>query len=582
MSAQPPAFDAAPLEVDARSRRLVVLGAMLAMFLAAIDATIVGTAVPRIVGDLGGIDLLAWVFTSYLLASTVTLPLAGKLGDLFGRKPLFLVAVVIFVAASMGAGAAQSMEVLIGARAVQGIGGGMIFATTFAVIADLYSPLERGRVQGAVAGVFGIASVVGPTLGGWITDVSTWRWIFYINVPIGVIAFTVILSRMPWTRLYHEGEARIDLAGAALLSVAVVPFLLAMVWGGDRYEWLGTETIGLIAISLVALAGFLAVEARAPDPLVPLFLFKNRTFAVSAVLLLLTGAGMFGALTLIPLYLQGVLGVSARTSGTLMTPMMIAIPVSAGLAGWLMTRTGRYKYLLLAGIVVMVGGLLSFATVDADTGRAEAIPRMIVITLGLGVTLPLLNVVVQNAVPFQVVGVATASVQFFRQIGGTLGVAILTGVMLNHYRGGLDDAASGLPAVLDNPSALLNESEVAGLQERYEATAALGDPAFEVVLAAARGSLADAIAVVFVVAAVTVAASIVAAIALPELELQRLSPAEMARRTAAARAGGDAATTEQRAQADAEAPAGPGPRARATPPVTPPTAPPRPPPIAEG
>ena len=296
------------------------------------------------------------------------------------------------------------------------------------------------------------------------------------------------------------------------------------------------------------------------------------------MLLLLTGAGMFGALTMIPLYLQGVIGVSARTSGTLMTPMMIAIPISAGLAGWLMTRTGRYKYLLIAGILVMVAGLLSFATVDADTGRGQAIPRMIVITLGLGITLPLLNVVVQNAVPFQVVGVATASVQFFRQIGGTLGVALLTGVMLNNYRSGLDDVASGLPAVLDNPSALLNESEVAGLQARYEATAAAGDPAFEIVLAAARVSLADAISVVFIVAAVTVALSIVAAIVLPELELQRFSPAELARRAGAARAGGDAGAAEQRADT-----VGGGPAEPAQPPLIERALPPvAPPPIADG
>jgi EmrB/QacA subfamily drug resistance transporter len=579
LTAQPPGFDAAPLELDARSRRLVVVGAMLAMFLAALDATIVGTAVPSIVGDLGGIDLLAWVFTAYLLASTVTLPLAGKLGDLFGRKPLFLVAVVLFVAASMVAGAAQSMELLIGARAVQGIGSGMIFASTLAVIADLYSPLERGRVQGVIAGVFGIASVIGPTLGGWITDASTWRWIFFVNLPVGIIAFAVILLRMPWTRLYREAEARIDFAGALLLSAAVVPFLLAMVWGGDRYEWLSGQTIGLVAFSLVALGAFLAVEARAPEPLVPLFLFKNRTFAVSAVLLLLTGAGMFGALTLIPLYLQGVTGASARLSGTLMTPMMLAIPISAAFAGQMMTRTGRYKYLLIGGIVVMVAGMLSFATVDAGTSRAEAIPRMIVMTLGLGVTLPLLNVVVQNAVPFQVVGVATASVQFFRQIGGTLGVALLTGVMLGRFRGGLDDVAAGLPAVIDNPSALLNESEVAGLQQRYEATAAAGDPAFEVVLAAARVSLADAIAVVFVVGAVIVAFSLIAAIVLPELELQRITPAEMARRATAARANANGVPDGTTAGALLEkAATRRPPPAQDAPPVTPQT----PPPIADG
>ena len=538
--APPDQFDppaTAPLEVDARARRLIVVGAMLALFLAAIDATIVGTAVPSIVGDLGGIDLLAWVFTAYLLTSTVTLPLAGKIGDLFGRKPLFLVAVVVFVAASVAAGAAPTMEALIAGRALQGIGAGLIFATTMAVIADLYSPLERGRVQGAVAGVFGIASVVGPTAGGWITDVSTWRWIFLINVPVGVIAFAAILVLMPWTRLPRAGEARLDVLGAVLLSLAVVPFLLAMVWGGERYEWLGPETLGLIAFAAVALAAFVAVEARAAEPLVPLFLFRNRVFAVSAVLLLLTGGGMFGAFTLIPLYLQGVLGESARVSGTLMTPMMIAVPISAAFAGQMMSRTGRYKYLLIVGIAVMTAGMLSFATVDEQTGRAEAIARMIVMTLGLGVTLPLLQVVVQNAVPFSVVGVATASVQFFRQIGGTLGVAVLTGIMVGRFRDGLGEAAAGLPAVLDNPSALLNESEVAGLQQRYEASAGLGAPAFEVVLAAARVSLAEAISLVFVAGAIIVACSLVAALALPELELQSESPAELARREAAARQG---------------------------------------------
>ena len=378
--------------------------------------------------------------------------------------------------------------------------------------------------------------MIGPTLGGWITDVSTWRWIFLINLPIGIVAFLAILVLMPWTRLPREGEPRIDFAGAVLLSAAVVPFLLAMVWGGERYEWLGLETIGLVAFALVALAGFVAVEARAPEPLVPLFLFRNRVFAVSAVLLLLTGAGMFGSLTLIPLYLQGVAGVPARLAGTLMTPMMIAVPIAAAFSGQMMSRTGRYKFLLIGGIAVMSAGMLSFATVDETTGRVEAIVRMIVMTLGLGVTLPLLQVVVQNAVPFSVVGVATASVQFFRQIGGTLGVAVLTGIMVGRFRDGLSEAAAGLPAVLDNPSALLNESEVAGLQQRYEATAGAGAPAFEAVLAAARVSLAEAIALVFVVGAVVVACSLVAAVVLPELELESASPAELARREAAARA----------------------------------------------
>jgi EmrB/QacA subfamily drug resistance transporter len=532
----PPPSNEAPIAISDAQRRMVIIGGMLALFLAAIDATIVSTAAPKMVSELGGLDLLAWVFTAYMLTSTMTLPLAGKLGDLYGRKPLFLIAVVVFVLGSLLAGLATSMFWLIVARGVQGFGSGMIFASTFAVVADLYSPLERGRVQGAFAGVFGMSSVIGPTLGGWITDVSTWRWVFLINLPVGLIAFTVILLRMPWTRINERvGRPQIDFLGAAMLTVAVVPFLLAMVWAGDRYEWASAEIIGLIAISIVALAAFLVIEIRAAEPILPLELFRIPTYRLSSVLLLLSGAGMFGAITLVPLFYQGVIGVSARTSGTLMTPMMIAIPFAAFISGQTMTRTGRYKFMLLGGSVLMAAGLLLFSTVDGGTSREAVVPRIIVIGFGLGLTLPLLQVIVQNSVPFQMMGVATASVQFFRQIGGTLGVAILTSLVLHQFRGSLPGISPRLPGVLDEPSPLLDAGELGSLETAYNGVAAAGDPPFAVILEALRFSLADAISVVFVVSATLMIAAAIITIFLPELELQRVSPVEMARRAAAER-----------------------------------------------
>ena len=535
--AQPAGFpQEAPLPLSEGSRRIVIAGAMLALFLAAIDQTIVATAVPRIVSDLGGLDLLAWVFSSYMLASTIVVPLAGKLGDQFGRKPLFLVGIVLFIVGSVLAGAAQTMLELVLVRALQGMGAGMIFATTFAVVGDLYSPLERGRVQGAFAGVFGIASVIGPTLGGWITDTSTWRWVFLVNLPVGIIAFAVVLIGMPTVTAREGARPKLDLLGAALLVVALVPLLLATIWAGERYPWGSIEIIGLFALSATGVALFLLQETRAAEPILPLSLFRDRTFSTSAPALFLLGAGMFDAITMVPLFLQGVLGVSARLSGTLMTPMMLSIVTGAAIGGQVMSRTGRYRVLLLSGIAVMTVGMALFSTIDAGMGRYDLIPFMVITGLGLGVTLPLFNVIVQNALPFHQLGVATASVQFFRQIGGTVGVAVLTGVMVNRFRDGLADLGGTAGAVIDNPNALLNEQEVEELRETYEATAQAGDAPFDVVLELARAPLADAIGFVFLIGAVVVVLAFAVTLFLPELKLREVSPAEVAREAAAARA----------------------------------------------
>ena len=519
-----------PVAVSHSSRRLIIVGTMAAMFLAALDQTILSSAFPRIIAELNGLSLLSWVFTSFMLSSTVVVPVAGKLGDQFGRKPLFIVAIAIFLTGSLLAGAAQSMLQLVLARGVQGVGGGMLFATAFAVVGDLYAPRERGRIQGVFAGVFGLASVVGPFLGGWLTDTLSWRWVFLVNLPVGALALLIVGIGMPWVRPQLTQRPRLDWAGAGLLVVALVPLLLALTWGGDQYEWLSPQVLGLLAITAVGLPLFLFVESRAAEPILPLQLFKNRTFSVSAIVLFLMGAGMFGAITMVPTFLQGVKGVAASNSGTLMTPMSVAVAVAAGLGGTLMSKTGRYRVLSLASVALVILGMALFSMQTPETSRLSTVFNMVLVGFGVGVTFPIFTVVVQNALPFQYMGVATASVTFFRQVGATIGIAILSGLMIDRFRTGVTEVAGQYPAIAQNANALLNERAVEGVRRAYEASATPGQPSFDSILALTRIELAEAIGLVFGVAAILVGIAWLSLLALPELPLAATSPAEMAQR----------------------------------------------------
>ena len=408
---------------------LATAGTMLALLLAALDQTIVGTAIPRIVAELNGLDRLAWVTTAYLVTSTTMTPIAGKLGDLFGRKPFLLVGMIGFVVASAFCGLAQDMTQLIVARGIQGIFGGVLFATVFSVIGDLYSPSARGRVQGLFGGVFGLASVVGPTAGGFITDNWNWRWVFEVNIPVGILAVAVVAVGLPYVRSKASWRD-IDFLGAFTLAAGVVPLLIALTITRD-HAWTSLPVVGLLALAVVMLAAFVVVESRVEHPIVPLELFKNATFTVSMIVSFLTAFGMFGSILFTPLVFQGVLGISATNSGALITPMMFGLIGASTATGFAMRRIKYYRFLGTLGVAVMIFGMWLLAQITPSSAEWQVVLDLIVVGIGLGTTFPLYLTAIQTALPRRYLGVATSQIQFWRNLGGTVGSAILGAVLAN-------------------------------------------------------------------------------------------------------------------------------------------------------
>jgi len=418
------------IHLPIRQKIIIMLAVMSGMFLAALDQTIVSTALPRIVADLHGLNSLSWVVTAYLLTSTISVPISGKLSDIYGRKKLILLAIFIFVTGSALSGLSQNMVQLIGFRALQGIGAGMLMSNSFAIIGDLFTPRERGRWQGMIGAVFGLSSVIGPLVGGFLTDHATWRWNFYINVPVGIVAFFLISRLLP--SIKGAAGQSIDYMGAGALAGGLSSLMLALVWGGNQYAWLSGQVLGLFALSLALLIAFIWVEARhAKDPILPLDLFKNPIFRVSMLIMFLVGVAMFGAFLYIPLFAQGVLGRSATNSGVIMMPLVLSLVPTSIIVGQVVSRTGKYKKITVFGMTLLTIGLLSFSTLQVSSTNRDLIVRMIVAGIGLGIAMPIFNLVVQNALPQNRLGVATSSVQLFRSIGATVGVAV-TGSILNN------------------------------------------------------------------------------------------------------------------------------------------------------
>jgi EmrB/QacA subfamily drug resistance transporter len=505
------------------SRREVIVtfgGVLLAIFLGALDQTIVATALPDIVADLGGFAHYTLISTSYMISSTVLIPITGRLTDMFGRKWFYISGIAIFILGSLLSGLSQTFLQLVFFRAFQGIGAGVMIANAFAVIGDLFPPSERGKYQGFVSAVFGLASVVGPTLGGFLTDAISWHWIFFINVPIGIVVIALFILYFPALRP-EAGRHSIDYTGMAMLILTTVPLMLALTWAGAQYPWVSPQIIGILGFSLVAGIIFYFLELRHPEPILPLQYFTDRIVSISLAVTFLTGFGMFGAIIFIPLYFQGVLGLSATASGSFLTPMMLGVVAGSISSGQLLARAGgHYKLQGIIGIAIMASGLALLSTMTIHTSYLTAVIYIVLTGLGLGTTFPLYSVVIQNAVPYKVMGVMISSIPFSRFIGGTFGLAILGSVMSTRLAANF---LSQLPAAIKtriptdtltslahNPQALVSVQNQEALKK---VVAQFGGDASQIygqIIDTLRQSLMSALTEIFLISlAVTVAAFLV-------------------------------------------------------------------------
>ena len=506
----------APAPLTHRQIMTVLSGLLLGMFLASLDQTIVSTAMRTIADELDGQTAQAWVTTSYLIASTITTPLYGKLSDQYGRKPFYVFAIGVFLVGSVLCGTAQSIYELAAYRAVQGIGAGGLMSLAFAIVGDLVPPRERGRYQGWFMAVFGTSSVLGPVVGGAfagqenLLGIDGWRWIFYINVPIGLLALVVVLKKLHLPR--HVNEHRIDFIGAALLTSAVVPLLLVAEQGRE-WGWGSALTLGMIALSLGSLAAFVPWEKRmGPEAILPLRMFSSSVFSITSVTSLLVGAAMFGGLVVVPLYLQIVRGASPTAAGLQMIPLMAGIFVTSMFSGRVMSRTGRYKPLPVVGTALMFLSLLLMSTLGVDTPLWKAMVYMVVMGMGLGLSMQTLVISVQNALPPRDMGVATSSVTFFRSMGGTFGAAVSLAVLFGSLAGNIQERAvtAGLP-----PEVIA----------RFESATALNDTSIiatlpEAVRRAVLEGFADSMSTVFLVVAVLLVPAFVLTLLVKELPLR--------------------------------------------------------------
>ncbi|WP_119316224.1 MDR family MFS transporter, partial [Calidithermus terrae] len=479
-------------ELTPQERLFTLLGTLLGLLLAALDQTIVATAGPAIQRDLSiEPSLYVWITTAYLVTSTVFVPIYGKLSDLYGRKPVLITAISIFLLGSLLCGLAQSAVQLILFRALQGLGSAGLFTTAFAIIADIFPPAVRGRYTGLFGAVFGLSSVVGPLVGGFLTDNISWHWVFFVNLPVGAVALAFIVLRMPLLRLSQRRPV-IDYLGAAWLLVFTVPLLLALSLGKTQlspgetgYLWGSWQILGMFALALAGLAGFLLTERRVKEPILPLSLFANRTFAVGNAASFVLGAGFLAAIVFLPLFMVIVVGLSATNSGLTVTPLTFGIVFGNVISGQLVSRFGRYKPLMLAGIVVLAAAFIIMGfTLTPQSTQAEVTLKMILMGLGLGPAIPLYTLAVQNAVPPQMTGVASSSALFFRSMGSTIGVAVLGSIFANTFSAELTPRVQA--ATADLPPALRAQLQFSGNTAGGEAGAQLSFDAEKVKAQIAR------------------------------------------------------------------------------------------------
>ncbi|WIG59893.1 MAG: putative MFS-type transporter [Ktedonobacterales bacterium] len=528
ISASPAATEAEPLSLrDTVSRKrliLIIIGLMLGMLLGALDQTVVGTAMPRVIADLGGQNI-SWVYTSYLLASTVSVPIYGKLSDIYGRRIFFLLGMVLFLLGSALSGSSQDMTQLIIYRGIQGLGAGALMPIAQAIIGDIFPPIERGKWQGLFIAVFGLATIIGPLLGGWITDNWGWRWTFYVNMPVG--AFALIVAGLTIPGMIQRRAHRIDFLGSAALIGWSVPLLLALSLGGDQYAWNSWQIISLFATAAVVLVLFIIIELRAAEPIISPRLFKNDIFSISMLTTFLLSAGMFGAILYLPYFVQDAQGQSATNSGVVLTPMMLGFMASSLIGGQLLSRTGRYKILALVGFAVATVGMLLLSRMTLATTNGELVRNMIITGLGIGVMMSLFTIVVQNAFPLRQIGEVTATLSFFRSMGGTIGLAVLGSVLTNTFT---SDVQAKIPAPLKpfvsagQLTQLGQKSQGGGSASLQAHLAQLGPQGLELMRQlelAVKSSFASAISEVFIIGAAMMALAFVVTFFLREIPLRK-------------------------------------------------------------
>ncbi|WP_434093000.1 MDR family MFS transporter [Streptomyces lasiicapitis] len=456
----------AAAEPQPRSVRVVIFALMVAILLAMLDNMIVAPAMPTIVGDLGGLEHLSWVVTAYTLATAASTPIWGKIGDMYGRKGAFLASIVIFLIGSALSGLAQDMGQLIGFRAVQGLGAGGLMVGVMAIIGELVPPRERGKYMGMMTGVMAVAMIGGPLVGGTLTDHLGWRWAFYINLPLGIVAFFMVSAVLHLPKKRAQG--RIDYLGAALLTVGITSFVLVTTWGGTEYDWNSAVIMELIGLGVASLVGFWFVQQKAAEPVMPLHIFRSRNFSLMSVVGFLTGFVMFGAMLFLPLYQQAVQGASATNSGLLLMPMLLAMMAVSMIAGRFTTATGKYKVFPIAGSVLMAVGLFMLAQMDTDTSRVTTGIYMAVLGAGMGCLMQITMLVAQNSVEMKDMGVASSSATLFRTLGSSFGVAIMGALFNNRVQDEMTESAgagAGGAAKVTEHSAQLDAASLAKLPE---------------------------------------------------------------------------------------------------------------------
>jgi EmrB/QacA subfamily drug resistance transporter len=526
------------LQYGRRETIFTMIGVLSVVFLAMLDQTIVGTAMPHIVADLQGFDLITWVSTAYLLTSTVPIPIYGKLSDLFGRKPIMLFGIVVFLTGSALSGAAQSMDQLIAFRAFQGLGAAALEPMAITIIGDLFPPRERGKWQGVSGSIYGLAAILGPLAGGWITDNASWRWVFYINLPIGILAMLVLIFLMPTLR-HRVGQVRIDYIGAALLILGTVPLLLGFTLAGNQFAWFSPQIISLFGGAVVILVVFVFYSARLEylgrEPIFEPGLIKNsvRIYGVSLLVTVIFGISLYGTAFAIPLFAQGVLGTSATNSGLILMPFMLTAIGGSVLSGLALTLTGSYKWVAILGVVIDIVGTLMLVRLDASSSYTQLLMAMLVLGLGVGSGLAVYTTAVQNVYPKKI-GEASSTLVFFRQLGGTIGLAAMGSVLVSSYVPAFHAALPEtlrhfLPAnilgAFDNPLILLSSDALSHIRAGFAGYGAHGTAAFDTLIQAVKMGLEQSVHNVFVLSLMIILIGLIAVFFLKEIPLRKRSTA---------------------------------------------------------